>query len=315
MTPVILKNPGYKIWQSAALALAFFVLRYALELLEAARPYDGPAASWYKYLPLLEKLAIALFTMTIIHLISKVVEKVIDSKAEIAGIRYNLIRIVRLVSVVLMAIVIASFLFQNLYAAAVSFGLISLVLGFALQAPITSFIGWLYIVFRRPYHVGDRIQLAKMRGDVVEIGYLDTTVRECSGDYLGNDRLSGRTIHFPNSIALKSEIINYSGPFAPYIWNETAVQIAYTSDLEFVESCLLKAADEDYASYYGRAAEHGTRAAVYFRVNHHAWLEAVISYPVRPTDTTGRRNRILRQALPALNSAPRRVQFPAGAKR
>lgn len=312
---MIIQNLGYRIWHSAALALVFFVLRYVLELLGAARPDLGVVTGWYRYLPLLEKLTLALLTLTIIYLISRIIETVIDNATEIAGIRYNLVRVVRLVTFVLMAIVVASFLFQNLYAVAVSFGLISLVLGFALQAPIASFIGWLYIVFRRPYQVGDRVQLAELRGDVVAIGYLDTTLAECSGSYLDNDRLSGRLIHFPNSVVLKSDVINYSGPFRPFIWNETAVQIAYTSDLEFVENCLLDAADQDFDHHYRQAVADATRAAVYFRVNTFAWLEAVVSYPVHPTDTTGRRTRILRSALAALNRAPRRVQFPAGARR
>src|SRR5690606_25122927 len=121
-------------------------------------------------------------------------------------------------------------------------GLISLVLSFSLQAPITSFIGWLYIVFRRPYMVGNRIQINSHRGDVIEISYLDTVILECSGDYLGNDKRSGRVIRFPNSLILREEIINYSGPQVPFIWNETAIQIAYTSDLKFVENCLVEAA-------------------------------------------------------------------------
>src|SRR5699024_1366162 len=106
-------------------------------------------------------------------------------------------------------------------------GLVSLVLGFALQAPITSFIAWLYIIFRKPYKVGNRIQINEHRGDVIEISYLDTIIQECSGDYLGNDRQSGRIIHFPNSMILTDKVTNYSGQHKPFIWNETAVQIAY----------------------------------------------------------------------------------------
>ena len=309
------KNPGYGIWRSAALVLVFFVLRYVLELLGAAQPDGGLAAHWRRYLPLLEKLSIALLIATIIYLVSRVIEKAIDNTAEISGTRYNLIRVLRLMTFVLIAIVAASFLFQNLYAAAVSFGLISLVLGFALQAPIASFIGWLYLVFRRPYQVGDRIQLSQLRGDVVAIGYLDTTLAECSGSYLDNDRLSGRIIHFPNSVILKSDVINYSGPFRPFIWNETALQISYTSELAFVEECLLGAANHDFGDHYGAAPTEQTSAAVYFRVNAWSWLEAVVSYPVHPNDPTGRRTRILRRALAALNRAPKRVQFPAGTRR
>ncbi len=306
----------YRIGQNALLAALFLALYYVLVFGLAGGAEAGTAARWRHYLPLLEKLSISLFAIFAILLLGQFIERLIDSTGDIEGIRYNLVRVTRLVGFVLVAIVIVSFLFQNLYAAAVSFGLISLVLGFALQAPITSFIAWLYIIFRRPYHVGDRIQLGVLRGDVIEIGYLDTRVQECSGVYLGNDRPSGRVIHFPNSIVLRSEIINYSGPARPFIWNETAIQIAYTSDLPFVEACLLAAANDDFTERYPRRAlDAGTEAAVYFRVNTFAWLEAVVSYPVEPQDTTGRRNRILRRALPALNRAPEQVQFPHGTQR
>lgn len=274
--------------------------------------------TWADYIPFLKKLTLSLFLISAILLIGKIIERIIISQAQIEGDRYNLLRIIRLLSLVFILIVVASFLFQNLYGAVVSFGLISLVLGFALQAPITSFIAWLYIVFRRPYQVGNRIQINGLRGDVIEISYLDTIIWECSGDYLGNDRRSGRIIHFPNSLILKEEVINYSGPQVPFIWNETAIQISYTSDLQFVEQCLLQAAVQDFKEKYAHSYaknEQKWEPAVYFRINTYAWMEAVISYPVEPEDTTGRRNRILRYALPMLNKEPEKVGFPAGTLR
>lgn len=274
--------------------------------------------SWEHYIPFVKKLSLSLFLISIIFLISKLIERLINSQNHIEGDRYNLLRIVRFLAIVFSLIVAASFLFQNLYAAAVSFGLISLVLGFALQAPIASFIAWIYLVFRRSYLVGDRIQIKGFRGDVVEINYLDTSILECSGDYLGNDRRSGRIIRFPNSLILREEIINYSGPQIPFIWNETAIQIAFTSDLQFVEERLLEAARKDFKEQYLQynIQKHTQwEPAVYFRNNIYAWMEAVISYPVEPADTTGRRTRILKYALPMLNDAPDKVQFPEGVTR
>ncbi|WP_417431915.1 mechanosensitive ion channel family protein [Halpernia sp.] len=270
---------------------------------------------WEKYIPFMKKLSLSLFSICIIFLISKFIVRLINSQNHIEGDRYNLLRIVRFLAIVFSLIVVASFLFQNLYAAAVSFGLISLVLGFALQAPIASFIAWIYLVFRRSYLVGDRIQIKGFRGDVVEINYLDTSILECSGDYLGNDRLSGRIIRFPNSLILREEIINYSGPEIPFIWNETPVQIAFTSDLQFVENCLLEATQKDFKEKYPQFVSENYKnleATVYFRNNKFAWMEAVISYPVEPKDTTGRRNRILKYALSLLNKAPEKVKFPEG---
>lgn len=307
---------SYHIPQHLALALLFLAAYYVFEFgINAGLPL-APESRWHTYLPFLKKLSLSLCAIMAILLLGKIVERLIDASGHSEGVRYNLVQLTRLVSFALIAIVVVAFLFQNLYAAAVSFGLISLVLGFALQAPITSFIAWLYIVLRRPYHVGDRIQLGGLKGDVIEIGYLDTTIREFSGIYLGNDRPSGRIIRFPNSVLLKSEIINYSGPFKPFIWNETAIQIAYTSDLDFVERCLVDATNADLRERHpGHADSPDNHATVYFRVNSYAWLEAVVSYPVEPTDTTGRRNRILRRALPLLNAEPDKVQFPQGTER
>ena len=273
---------------------------------------------WEKYIPFLQKLSLSLFLITLIFLISKIIARVITAQARSEGDRYNLLRIIRFLSLVFSLIVVVSFLFKSLYAAALSVGLFSLVVGFALQAPITSFIAWVYLIFRRSYLVGDRIQIKGLRGDVVEISYLDTSILECSGDYLGNDRMSGRIIRFPNSLILREEVINYSGPQIPFIWDETAIQVLYTTDLEFVEQCLLEAAHKDFKEHYPHHSANNAeqwKPAVYFRINTRAWMEAVISYPVEPIDTTGRRNRILRYALPLLNAAPDKVQFPETPKR
>lgn len=302
-----IQKTKYWIKLYGVMAVLLITLHYLLDL----NMFDP----WEEYLPFLKKLSLSLFLIALIFLISKVVTRMINVQTDIEGERYNLLRIIRFLAILFSLIILAAFLFQNLYAAAVSFGLISLVLGFALQAPIASFIAWVYLVFRKSYLVGDRIQIKGFRGDVVSINYLDTSILECSGDYLGNDRRSGRVIRFPNSLVLKEEIINYSGPELPFIWNETPIQVAYTSDLKFVEECLLTASIKDFEERYPLLANQKREQwepAVYFRINTFAWMEAVVSYPVEPRDTTGRRNRILRYALPLLNNAPDRVKFPEG---
>src|SRR5947207_3831211 len=151
---------------------------------------------------------------------------------------YNVIRLIRFLSVVIAVFIIITFLFARWYTAAVSLGLFSLILGFALQTPISSFIGWLYIIIRVPYKVGDRIQVTDFKGDVAEINYLDTTLWEFGGDYLTNDLPSGRLIRFPNSLVLQSPVYNYSWRNFEYIWNEIPLHVAYDADLEFVEKTI-----------------------------------------------------------------------------
>lgn len=298
---------GYWITLYSIVAAALIAIYYVVDL----NYFDA----WGKYVSVIKKVSLSLFFITVIFLASKMVRKFIINQVHNEGDRYNLNRIVRLVAIILSLFVIASFMLQNLVTTLVSVGLISLVLGFALQAPISSFIAWVYLVFRRSYLVGDRIQIKNFRGDVIEISYLDTSILECSGDYLGNDRRSGRVVRFPNSLILREEVINYSGPDIPFIWNETAIHIAFTSEIQFVENILLEAALIDFQERYPKFAKDNPtlwKPAVYFRNNPYSWMEAVISYPVEPEDTTGRRNRILKHVLPLLNSNPDKVQFPEG---
>lgn len=262
----------------------------------------------------IQKFVLSIFFISIIFMIRKILEQLIHRKEnQDEGIKYNLIQILKISTLIFAFIIIVSFLFQNLYAAAVSFGLISLIIGFALQSPITSFIAWIYIVIKHPYRVGDRIQIDGYKGDVIQIGYLETTIEEISGNYVGNDKKSGRVVIFPNSLILKTHVLNYNGPYDTYIWNETAIQISFTSDLKTVESILQELTDQDFEQYYKRKIYKKFKSDVYFRVNTYAWLEVVISYPVKYDDTTGRRNRILKAVLPALNAE--KIGFPEGTNR
>jgi small-conductance mechanosensitive channel len=194
--PVVETETQYKLWLAGYLLLAAIgLVVYFLLRLHVFKIFGD-------YLDFLKKLALGTFVAALILLLAQVVQRVMLKRTRVVHTRYNLIKMIRLLSWLLIAAVGISFLFKNWYSAAVSLGLISLILGFALQNPISSFIGWLYILIRQPYHVGDRIQIDTFKGDVVEVNYLDTTLWEFSGDYLTNDIPSGRLIRFPNSLVL-----------------------------------------------------------------------------------------------------------------
>jgi small-conductance mechanosensitive channel len=130
--------------------------------------------SWEKYISFAEQLTMSLFLIALIFLISKVITRVIKVQTHNESDRYNLMCIIRFLAIAFSIIVGSFLLFQNLYAAAVSFGLISLPIGFALQAPIGSLVACVYLIFRRTYLVSDRIQIKGLGGDVVSISYFDS---------------------------------------------------------------------------------------------------------------------------------------------
>jgi len=239
--------------------------------------------------------------------------------------RYNLKRVLRLLAGLAVAGILVSVLFANWRAAIVSLGLVSLILGFALQTPISSLIGWIYILVRRPYRVGDRIKINDLRGDVIDVSYIDTTLWEFGGEYLSGDHPSGRVIKFPNSTVFNTAVINYSWPLFPYIWNEIKFNVAYESDLEFLTTTMQRIVEEElgesmmekvvqYRELLARTpVDHlavQEKPAVYFRVSENTWLEAIVRYLVHPREAGGVKTRLVVKLLRELNRQPDRVLFP-----
>jgi small-conductance mechanosensitive channel len=240
-------------------------------------------------------------------------------------VRFNLSRALKLVATLVALLSAVSILFVGWYGAALSLGFVSLILGWALQAPLTSFFAWIYLLLRRPYRVGDRIRIGSATGDVIDVGYLDTTLWEFGGEFLSTDHPSGRIIRFPNSMAFTTMVYNYSWPLFPYIWNEITVQLAYETDLEFVENVMRTTVEEELGSrmservavYRDLLAETPVdqlevedRPSVLFRVNPNTWVDATVRYLVTPRRAGRRKTVLTRRILERLNAAPQKVMFP-----
>jgi small-conductance mechanosensitive channel len=257
--------------------------------------------------------------------ISKAVEVYAIGRLRHAVARYNLRRILRLIVGLILLFIVVSVLFVNWYTAVAAVGLTSLILGFALQTPISSFIGWIYILIRAPYRVGDRIQIGDARGDVIDVSYLDTTLWEIGGRHLSTNHPSGRLIKFPNTNVFQEAVFNYSWPLFPYVWNEIKFHVAYESDLEFVATTMQRIAEEEigesmmekvklYRELLARTPVNHLdvreRPAVLFRVSENTWLEAIVQYLVHPKEAGRVKTQLTRKLLAALNTAPDRVLFP-----
>jgi small-conductance mechanosensitive channel len=251
-------------------------------------------------------------------------------RIEDAVTRFTLQRILFLVVGLLIAIVTVSVVFVNWYAVLTAFGVGSIIVGLAVQTPMKSFIAWIFILVRQPYRVGDRIKIDDATGDVIDVGYLDTTLWEFGGQYLSTDHPSGRVIRFPNEKVLDSIIFNYSWPLFPYIWNEIKFSVAYGADLEFVARTMQKITEEELGEEMTERIqvfrdllaktpvdelEVHERPRVIFRVSENTWLEAIVRYLVPPREAGRIKTRLIKKLLAALNAAPDKVMFPAGAAR
>ena len=280
--------------------------------------------------PLVLKLILAIAVVVVCLTVMRLIDVYFIGRVRDAVYQYNLKRVSRLVVWLAIGFFVLTIFFQNWYTAVVSFGLISLILGFALQTPITSFIGWVYILVREPYRVGDRIKIGTATGDVIDVNYLDTTLWEFGGDYLSTEHPSGRIIKFPNSTVLSSPVYNYTWPLFPYIWNEIRFQVAYNADLDFIAATMKEVAEQEVGEAMMKQVavfreilahtpvnqiEVQERPVVLFRVSDNTWLEAIVRYLVHPKEAGRVKTRLIKELLNRLNAEPDRVLFPRDSAR
>jgi small-conductance mechanosensitive channel len=112
----------------------------------------------------------------------------------------------------------------------------------ALKDPIINIAGWLFILWRRPLKVGDRIQIGDLRGDVIDQRVFMFTVLEI-GNWVDADQSTGRIIHIPNGKVFQENIANYTDAFE-YIWNEIPILVTFESDWRKAKAILFDIAQK-----------------------------------------------------------------------
>ena len=117
-------------------------------------------------------------------------------------------------------------------------GLVSAGIVIALSDPITNIAGWIFILWRRPFQVGDRIQIGDYAGDVIDTRIFQFTMLEI-GNWVSADQSTGRMIHMPNRKVFADPLANYTKGFQ-FIWNEIPVLITFESDWRKAKNLLNK---------------------------------------------------------------------------
>ena len=323
------KKPGEKV--KARGTDKFWFVTHALLLIGCAALYFLLGSMLIplspSHLELGRRIIRAAALIVIVIAIAKAISVYALGRIEDAAIRFTLQRVEHLLVALVIALIAVSMIFVNWYAALTALGVGSIIIGLAVQTPMKSFIAWIYILVRQPFRVGDRIKIDDATGDVIDVGYLDTTLWEFGGQYISGDHPSGRTIRFPNEKVLDSIVYNYSWPLFPYIWNEIKFQIAYQSDLEFVAKTMQRIVEEElgeemmerigvYRDLLARTPvdelEVREHPRVIFRVDEVTWVDAIVRYLVAPREAGSMKSRLIPKLLAALNAAPEKVMFPKG---
>lgn len=194
------------------------------------------------YDPTVSKLVMIFIGIAIIWGIIKVVKRNLANKIKNTQARYRTRKMISFFGYLLIVVLITTVYSDKLGGFTVALGVAGAGIAFALQEVITSVAGWLAIVFGSFYKTGDRVELGGIKGDVIDIGVLRTTIME-TGEWVNGDLYNGRIVLVANSFVFKEPVFNYSGDFN-FLWDEINVQVQYGSDIEKTKGILLGAAQE-----------------------------------------------------------------------
>src|SRR4051812_3165070 len=169
-------------------------------------------------------------------LIGRLIRRVVVRSVEDPSSRYNMARATGYIVGSVALLVIARLWIQGIEGIGTYFGLLSAGIAIALQDPLTNLAGWLFILIRRPFRIGDRIQVGTNTGDVVDIRPFRFLMLEV-GNWVHADQGTGRILHVPNGLVFKNTVANYDEAFG-YIWNELEVTVTFESDWREAKAAL-----------------------------------------------------------------------------
>ena len=193
-------------------------------------------------------------------------------------------------------------------------GILSAGLAIALKEPLSNIAAWGFIIWRRPFEVGDRVQIGPHAGDVIDLGLFQFTLNEI-GAWVDADQSSGRIIHIPNGKVFTDPVANYNKGFR-YIWNEVPVVVTFESDWKKAKQNLGKIAIK-HAEHLTAQAEQDLLAAsqqylinyrkltpiVYTKVVNDG-VQLTIRYLIEPRKRRGTEHAIWEEILTEFAAAP-----------
>ncbi|UWX54413.1 mechanosensitive ion channel family protein [Maribacter litopenaei] len=186
------------------------------------------------------KLGISiLFIILLIGFLRKILKKRIED----TSIRYKAQKGVEIIGYLLIVLMVFMAITLNeIKDYTIIIGLFTAGVTFTLQELILSVAGSFYIFFVRVYKPGDRIEINNIKGDVIDIDSIYTTLMEM-GEWVSSDNYSGRIVKISNAFVFKGPIKNYSMDF-PFVWDELNILITYDSDIELAKKIILEKSNE-----------------------------------------------------------------------
>lgn len=202
---------------------------------------------WFKDYPLLHSILKYLVIVVFVLICVQFIRRFLKKNFANTSVRYKSQKGIELLGYFLLAFVTVLYFTGSIKDFTVTLGLLSAGLAFTLQELILSIAGSVYIFVVKVYEPGDRIEINGIKGDVIDVDSIYTTMMEI-GQWVESDNYTGRIVKLSNAFVFKGPVYNYSKDF-PFIWDEFNLPIRYGSDIELAKAIIIKAATTTLAEY------------------------------------------------------------------
>lgn len=201
--------------------------------------------------PTVGKLIAAAIALIVVISISRAIKGSVKRYVKNVDSRYRLRKFITFLSYLVIILLLTIIFSDRLGGLTVAMGVAGAGVAFALQEVIASFAGWFAITFAGFFKTGDRVQLGGIKGDVIDISFLRTTIMEI-GEWVKGDLYTGRVVRVANSFVFKEPVYNYSGDF-PFLWDEIIVPVKYGSDHKMAREIFERVGNEITGDYSKKA--------------------------------------------------------------
>lgn len=193
-----------------------------------------------------EKILFSVLSIVLILITQSIIIKILGNRVDNIKDKYFWIRGTKFLLGTLNIIVLFVIWASEFAAFGTVVGLFSAGLAIALKDPLVNIAGWLFIIMRRPFRVGDRIQVGNLTGDVIDVRIFQFTLNEI-GNWVDADQSTGRIIHVPNGKVFLEPQANYSQGFS-HIWNEIRVLVTFETSWKKTKGILEEIINEEAGS-------------------------------------------------------------------
>ena len=211
-----------------------------MELIESVK-------NWFSDYPVASNIIKYLVWVALVFFIIAWIRRWMKKNLHDNTIKYKVQKAIQIIGYLFIILITISYFTGSIQDFGLAVGLLTAGITITLQELILSIAGSFYIFFVRVYKPGDRIELNGIKGDVIDIDSMYTTMMEI-GEWVSSDNYSGRIVKLSNAFVFKGPVYNYSLDF-PFVWDEFNMPIRYESDIELAKEIIISAAQEILSEY------------------------------------------------------------------